>query len=103
MSEVAPLARFLMRMKQRKIVLYVGIIHSKTADDDAADIAFILDNLDEAIEEMKTIKRHILKSLNFKEKYEYEGYCLLTNLNETEKVEVFFVERIIVIKGDNQP
>lgn len=88
-------------MKRKTITLFVGIIHSNTNDDDFADIRFITLSEEEAKKELENVNDYAVKILRLKCIIKRENYILCKSIDETNFLESFYVERIVIIKGDN--
>ena len=88
-------------MKRRNITLFIGVIHQKNDEEDIADIRFITMTKEEAKSELSQVKDYAIKVLKLMLKIDNEDYILLQSMDESNMLESFYVERIIIIKGDN--
>ena len=87
-------------MKRRTITLFIGVIHQKNDAEDYADIKFITMTKEEANQELKQVKDYAVKVLRLMIKIENEDYILLKSIDENSILESFYIERIIIIKGE---
>ena len=87
-------------MKRRNITLFIGVIHQKTEEEDVADIRFITMTKEEANHELSQVKEYAVKVLRLMLKVDNEDYVLLQSMDETSMLESFYVERLIIIKGE---
>ena len=101
MSEMYSLARFLMclmRAETINVVLFIGVVHQRNDDEDFVDIKFITMSNETAIDELKQIKTYAVKTLKLKRTIERENYVLYKSINESEMLEAFIIERILVMR-----
>ena len=56
---------------------------------------------EEAKSELSQVKDYAIKVLKLMLKIDNEDYILLQSMDESNMLESFYVERIIIIKGDN--
>ena len=87
-------------MKQKTEALCVGILHQVDSEEDFVDIIYITIDKDEANREILKTKERATKTLRLKCVIEREDYILCLSLDEKKRLEAFYVERIIIIKGE---
>lgn len=87
-------------MKRRNITLFIGVVHQKNDEEDVADIRFITMTKEEANHELSQVKEYAIKVLRLMLKIENEDYILLQSMDESSVLESFYVERLIIIKGE---
>ena len=81
------------------LVLFIGVIHQRTDDDDFVDIKFITTSDETAIDELNQVKIYATKTLKFKKHIERENYILYKSKDEREMLESFIIERILVVRN----
>ena len=87
-------------MKRRNITLYIGVLHQKNDEEDFADIKFITMTKEEANQELIQVKQYAIKTLRLMCIVDKEDYVLFKSIDETSILESFYVERILIIKGE---
>lgn len=87
-------------MKRRNITLFIGVIHQKNDEEDFADIRFITMTKEEANNELLQVKQYAIKVLRLKVITENEDYIFCQSIDESNTLESFYVERMLIIKGE---
>ena len=87
-------------MKRRNITLYIGVLHQKNDEEDFADIKFITMTKEEANQELIQVKQYAIKTLRLMCIVDKEDYVLFKSIDGTSILESFYVERILIIKGE---
>lgn len=87
-------------MKRRNITLFIGVIHQKNDEEDFADIRFITMTKEEANNELLQVKQYAIKVLRLKVITENEDYIFCQSIDESNSLESFYVERMLIIKGE---
>ena len=87
-------------MKRRNLTLFIGVIHQKSDEEDFADIRFITMTKEEAKNELIQVKQYAVKALRLKVIIENEDYIFCQSIDESSSLESFYVERLLIIKGE---
>ena len=87
-------------MKRRNLTLFIGVIHQKSDEEDFADIRFITMTKEEANNELLQVKQYAIKVLRLKVITENEDYIFCQSIDESNTLESFYVERMLIIKGE---
>lgn len=90
----------IVQMKRRNLTLFIGVIHQKSDEEDFADIRFITMTKEEANNELIQVKQYAIKVLRLKVVIENEDYIFCQSIDETSTLESFYVERMLIIKGE---
>ena len=95
------MARFcIVQMKRRNLTLFIGVIHQKNDEEDFADIRFIAMTKEEATSELMQVKQYAIKVLRLNCIIEKEDYIFCKSIDESNTLESFYVERMLIIKGE---
>lgn len=76
------------------------MIHQKDDDDDFADVKFITMSKETANEEIQRTKDRAIKVMRLRCVIEREDYILCKSLDQKRMLETFYVERVLIIKGE---
>jgi len=88
-------------MKAKTVELYIGVVHQKDDEDDFVDIKFISLSKEQANIELLEVKEYAIKVLRLKCVVSRTDYVLFKSSNERSMLEAFYVERLIIVKGDS--
>lgn len=76
-------------------------MHQNDHNDDYADIKFMSDTKEQANQEILKVKDYAIKVLRLKCVIENDDYILCKSINEEEMLESFYVERVLIIRGNS--
>lgn len=89
-----------MVQKCKNKTLYIGVLYQKDETEDFVDILFVTMSQIVVNKEMENIKKYAQNTLKLKCEVNEEGYKIFKSINERSVLEVFVVERILVV-GNN--